>query len=239
MDEHLGRVYDSMAPHFEAHAADGPYNAHYDRPALLDLLGPVDGLRVLDAGCGPGFYSENLLERGAHVVAIDASLPMVELARTRLGSDTTVLQHMLGTPLPFDDGTFDAVVCALTIHHVEDRHAALAELHRVLRPGGAMVLSTQHPTTDWLRKGGSYFDVVVETDVWRLPTSEWSVGYWREPLTSLSDAIFRAGFLIERIVEPLPTESMLERWPDEHAVLMQRPGFLHLRLLTRDVGGSP
>ncbi|MDO9175400.1 MAG: hypothetical protein Q7V62_11400, partial [Actinomycetota bacterium] len=82
-----------------------------------------------------------------------------------------------------------------------------------------------------MRKGGSYFDVVVETDVWRLPTSEWSVSYWREPLTALSDAIFRAGFLVERIVEPQPTDSMLERWPDEHAVLMQRPGFLHLRLL--------
>ena len=48
-------VYDSMARMFEAHAADGAYNAHYDRPAVLDLVGDVQGLRVLDAACGPGF----------------------------------------------------------------------------------------------------------------------------------------------------------------------------------------
>ncbi|MFM2076215.1 MAG: hypothetical protein RJA49_105 [Actinomycetota bacterium] len=231
MDEHLGRVYDSMAATFEEHAADGAFNAHYDRPALLDLLGDVAGLRVLDAGCGPGLYSEMLIARGAQVVAIDASGPMVELAKARLGDRAVVEQHMLGRPLPYPDGGFDAIVCALAIHHVDDRHAALAELCRVLRPGGALVLSTQHPTADWRRKGGSYFDVVVETDVWKLPGGDWRVSFWREPLTSLCDAVYRAGFLIERLVEPPPADSMRERWPEYHAHLLREPCFLHLRLL--------
>ena len=235
MDDHLGRVYASMASMFERHAADGAYNAHYDRPALLELLGDVRGKRVLDAGCGPGFYSEQLIERGAQVVAIDASEPMVELARARLGDRCVVQQQMLGEAMPFDDNSFDAIVCALTIHHVDDRHAALVELCRVLRPGGVLVLSTQHPTTDWLHKGGSYFDVVVETDVWKRPEGNWQVSFWREPLTSLCDAIFRAGFLIERLVEPLPADSMRERWPEYHAQLLEEPGFLHLRLLKRPV----
>ena len=65
--------YDLMAHDFEAHASDSPYNAHYDRPALLDLAGDVRGQRVLDAGCGPGFYAEELVSRGAHVIAVDAS----------------------------------------------------------------------------------------------------------------------------------------------------------------------
>ena len=52
------------------------------------------------------------------------------------------------------------------------------------------MLSTQHPTADWLRKGGSYFDVAVETDVWKLPGGDWEVSYWREPLTALCDAVF-------------------------------------------------
>ncbi len=203
---------------------------------MLELLGDVRDMHVLDAGCGPGFYSEQLIERGAQVVAIDASEPMVKLARARLGDRCVVQQRMLGAPMSFEDDSFDAVVCALTIHHIDDRHAALAELCRVLRPGGVLALSTQHPTTDWLRKGGSYFDIVVETDVWRRPDREWQVSFWREPLTSLCDAVFRAGFLIERLVEPLPADSMRERWPDFHAQLLQEPGFLHLRLLKRPVG---
>lgn len=235
VDDHLGRVYDSMAATFEQHAADSAYNAHYDRPALLDLLGDVRGLHILDAGCGPGFYSELLVQRGAQVIAIDASEPMVGLARARLGDRSVILQHMLGETMPFADDSFDAIVCALTIHHVDDRQAALTELCRVLRPGGALVLSTQHPTADWLRKGGSYFDVIVETDVWKLRDSEWPVSFWREPLTSLCEAAFHSGFLIERLVEPLPAESMRDRWPEAHAQLLRAPGFLHLRLIKRTV----
>ncbi len=55
-------TYDSFAAAFDAHAATSAYNAHYDRPALVDLLGDVDGLRVLDAGCGSGLYTHELLQ---------------------------------------------------------------------------------------------------------------------------------------------------------------------------------
>ena len=234
MGDHLGRVYDGMAAAFEAHAADSAYNAHYDRPSLLELAGEVSGLHVLDAGCGPGFYSEELLRRGASVAALDASEQMVQLARTRLGGRADVTQQMLGTALDYADGTFDLVVCALTIHHVDDRVAALTEFHRVLRPGGAVVLSTTHPTADWLRKGGSYFDVKVESDVWKRIGGNWEVPFWREPLTSLCDAVHRAGFLIERLVEPLPADTMREHSPHDHDQLSREPGFLQLRLLRRD-----
>ena len=63
--DELWRPYDRMAAEFLAHAEDGAYNAHYDRPAVLELLGDVAGLRVLGAGCGPGLYAEELLARGA------------------------------------------------------------------------------------------------------------------------------------------------------------------------------
>lgn len=233
MVEPLGKVYDAMAPWYAAFAQDSPYNAHYDRPAMLELCGDVDGLRVLDAACGPGLYAEELLARGADVVAFDASAPMVGLTRDRLGDRLEVLQLDLARPLPFADGQFDLVLCALAIHYVEDRAAALAELCRVMRKDGALVLSTQHPTQDWLRKGGSYFDVAVERDVWRPDSGGWEVSYWREPLSSLTDAAYRAGFLIERIVEPLPAESMRDRWPEDYAKLVAEPGFLALRLLKR------
>jgi SAM-dependent methyltransferase len=229
----LWKVYDEMAPWYAAFASDSPYNAHYDRPSMLELLGDVDGLRVLDAACGPGLYAEELVRRGGQVTCFDASAPMVQLARERLGERTVVHQLQLGEPLPFEDRSFDLVVCALAIHYVADRAAALRELHRVLDDRGALVLSTQHPTQDWLRKGGSYFDVAVEHDVWRPDSGGWAVSYWREPLSSLTDACADAGFLIERLVEPRPAESMLERWPHDYEHLRKEPGFLNLRLVKR------
>lgn len=231
MPDELWRPYDRMAGEFLTHAEDGAYNAHYDRPAVLELLGDVAGRRVLDAGCGPGLYAEELLARGAEVVGFDASTAMVELARARVGDRAEIGVARLEEPLPHPDGSFDLVVCALAIHYVADRRATFAEFHRVLRPGGAVVLSTQHPTTDWLRKGGSYFDRVLETDAWSMLSGRHEVRFWREPLSDLCDAAADAGFVIQRLVELRAPEVLRERWPAEYDKLAQRPGFLALRLL--------
>lgn len=181
-------------------------------------------------GCGPGFYARELIGRGAVVVAFDASERMVHLAAQRV-PEARVVQAVLGEPLPFPDHEFDLAVCALAIHYVSNRGAAFAELFRVLRPGGAAIVSTQHPTADWLRKGGSYFDVRREQDTWTRDGVSYTVDFWREPLTSLCDAATRAGFLIERILEPRPSAVMRERWPDDWEKLNREPGFLVMRLL--------
>ena len=229
MDE-LWAPYDRMGEHFESHAEHSAYNAHYDRPAVLAALGAVDGRHVLDAACGPGLYAEILVEAGASVVAFDASTVMVERARERLGARATVDLLRLDEPLPYPDETFDLVVCALAIHYVEDPAATFGELHRVTRPGGAVVVSTQHPTTDWLSKGGSYFDRVLETDVWVVPGGVQAVRFWREPLTSLCGAATGAGFVIDLLDEPRPATSMHAVDPEADAKLRREPGFLVLRL---------
>jgi 2-polyprenyl-3-methyl-5-hydroxy-6-metoxy-1,4-benzoquinol methylase len=92
-------LYEPFAEAFESHAACGAYNAHYDRPAVLDLIGEVDGLRVLDAGCGPGFYASELVARGAEVTAFDSSPTMVSLAQARLGTGSDVRVWDLESPL--------------------------------------------------------------------------------------------------------------------------------------------
>src|SRR5215469_6458491 len=143
--ENLWDAYDKMGLDFQQHAADSAYNAHYDRPAVLAALGPVTGRRVLDAACGPGLYLRELLKQGAEVTAFDASPVMVNLARRRTADRVRIDQAALGESLPYPDGAFDLVVCALAIHYASDRAAAFAEFCRVLRPGGAAVVSTQHP----------------------------------------------------------------------------------------------
>ncbi len=160
------RQYDAFAEDFALHAESSAYNAFYDRPAMLTLAGDVGGLRVLDAGCGPGLYAEELLAGGAQVTAFDESAEMVHLARQRLGADADVRIARLSEPLSWlPDDSQDLVILALVLHHLDDRVGALRELHRVLAPGGRLLLSTTHPTSDWLLKGGSYFD----TEHHRLP----------------------------------------------------------------------
>ncbi len=229
--EPMWSAYDQMGSDFEEHSADSAYNAHYDRPAVLAAVGSVGGLRVLDAACGPGYYAGELLARGAVVTAFDASPTMVALARQRTTGRARIDTAVLGEPLPYPDGAFDLAVCALAIHYAADRAAAFAEFFRVLRPGGALVISTQHPVTDWLRKGGSYFDVKLEADIWRTRSGEKEIRFWRELLSRLCAAATGAGFLIQEVVEPLPAETMRERYPADYDKLTREPGFLLLRLI--------
>ncbi|HSZ29366.1 MAG TPA: class I SAM-dependent methyltransferase [Pseudonocardiaceae bacterium] len=227
----LWSPYDEMGSCYERHAEGSAYNAHYDRPAVLAALGPVTGQRVLDAACGPGLYAESLLAAGAEVVGFDASQAMVDLARKRLGQRAQIDLARLGEPLPYPAEAFDASICALAIHYVADRPTAFAEFYRVLRVGAALVVSTQHPTTDWLRKGGSYFGSVLETDTWHLATGDVQVRFWREPLSQLCAAATSAGFLINQLIEPRPTESMREFFPNDYDKLNREPGFLILGLV--------
>jgi SAM-dependent methyltransferase len=226
--------FGDFAESYARHAEAGAYNALYDRPAVLDLLGDVGGLRVLDAGCGPGFYSAELVARGATVVGFDASPEMVRLAAERVGGAGTFRAHDLARPLDWlDDESFDAAVLALVIHHVDDRLGALRELSRVLRPGGVLVVSTHHPATDWLRLGGSYFTTEKLEELWH--DGEWRVCYWRQPLTATCDEFAGAGFLIERVLEPRPVPEMAARFPDDYAKLQREPGFIDFRLRKRPV----
>lgn len=230
----MWEVYDEFGETFFRHAAESAYNALYDRPAVLGLLGDVRGRQLLDAGCGPGLYLEALAQRGALVTGLDASQAQLGVARARLGPGVPLVRGLLGRALPFRDASFDVVVCALVIHYVADRRTAFAEFARILRAGGRLVCSTQHPTTDWLRKGGSYFDVVEEEDVWQIEDGPFAVRFWREPLSSLCNAATSAGLLIRNLVEPLPAEEMRERFPEDWASLHTRPGFIALELVKPD-----
>ena len=130
-------MYDQFAHDYAAHAATAPYNALYDRPAVLSLVGDVAGRTVLDAGCGPGLHAEALQQRGAHVIGFDQSPTLIEVARQRVAGTADLRVHDLAEPWHWiTDDSIDVAVLALVLHYIDDRPAVLRELVRVLRRSG-------------------------------------------------------------------------------------------------------
>jgi SAM-dependent methyltransferase len=222
-------MYDDFADSFAAHAEDSAYNAHYDRPAVLGLLGDVAGRRVLDVGCGSGLYAGELVDRGADVVGFDGSAKLVQRARERVGGSADLRVHDVREPFDWlPDASIDRALMALVLHHLDDPVPALREVHRVLRTGGRFVVSTVHPVADWRQLGGSYFTEEMVDDTWN---AGWKVRFRRAPLTTWCAEFHEAGFVIERLVEPLPAQSMKDRFPDTYRKLAAEPFFIVFVLL--------
>jgi SAM-dependent methyltransferase len=196
--------YDGFAESYSTANESGLFNAHYARPAMLKLAGDVHGRRMLDAGCGSGPLFEALRARGAIMTGFDASPAMVELARKRLGEDADLQVADIGLPLPFADGAFDDVVASLVLHYLQDWTAALAELRRVLKPGGRLLLSVNHPRIlENSDPKADYFSVTQYSDEYTFGDGQSAIlTFWHRPLHAMSDAFTEAGFRIAVISEP-------------------------------------
>jgi SAM-dependent methyltransferase len=110
---------------------------------LLDLAGVGRGTVLLDIGTGPGTLIGPALARGAVVRAVDVAPRMVEEARRRHPSVEVELADAAALPVP--DGSVDAVTLGFCLHHTGDPTTVLAEVHRVLRPGGRLALAVWAP----------------------------------------------------------------------------------------------
>ncbi|GAA2844624.1 class I SAM-dependent methyltransferase [Nonomuraea rubra] len=196
--------YDSFAEGYVAETENSLLNAYIERPAMIALSGDVTGHRILDAGCGAGALMAALRERGAVVTGIDSSAGMLAAARRRLGDDADLQVADVRDPLPFADGTFDDVVASLVLHYLEDWGPTLAEMRRVLRPGGRLIASVNHPFVDWLTEEPRpvYRDTTSYTDLWTFNGQSYPLTFWRRPLHAMTDAFTAAGFRLAVISEP-------------------------------------
>lgn len=119
---------------------------------FLDWLAPGPGLRWIDVGCGTGAFTELIVARCAPqgVNGIDPSEEQLAFARTRPASRLASFQHGNAMALPFADESFDAAVMGLVIFFVPDPAKAVAEMERVVRPGGIVA------TYAWDMLGGGF-----------------------------------------------------------------------------------
>ena len=114
------------------------------RRLVRQALHAAPGERILDVGCGPGFYCAELLEEvgaSGSVVGLDSSTAMLELAARRCAGHENVEFHEADAlSLPVADARVDGALCVQVLEYVADSQAALAEMHRVLRPGGRVAV---------------------------------------------------------------------------------------------------
>lgn len=230
--QHRANDYDAFAVAYAAENDDSLANEYYERPAILALAGDVAGRNVLDAGCGSGSLSFALRDCGATVTGIDASVGMVELARQRLGDDVDLRVADLNDPLHFDDGSFDDVIASLVLHYIEDWGPTLSEMRRVLRPGGRLFASVDHPIVAYTiqEPRPDYFANTSYEFEWEFGGKRVPMRFWRKSLQHMLDTFAVARFRLTSVTEPQPLPEAREAHPDGFAHFSTAPGFLFFAL---------
>ncbi|RMB59901.1 class I SAM-dependent methyltransferase [Tessaracoccus antarcticus] len=198
--------YDSFADCYDAENASSLLNEFYERPAMINVAGDVRGRRILDAGCGSGPLSASLRARGAIMTGFDGSPAMIDLARRRLGNDISLSVSDLAEPLPFADDAFDDVVASLVLHYLEEWAGPLAELRRVLKPDGRLILSVNHPTVRLItHPTEDYFSTREYSEAFEFDGEDAVLTMWHRPLHAMMNAFIDAGFRIAAVAEPAPS----------------------------------
>ena len=237
--------YEPFAERYAAAVETKAHNAYYERPATLSLLPNVQGLRVLDAGCGPGIYTEWLLLHGAQVVACDVTPKMLEITTRRIlkalsSSDQQRFESHradLTQPLVFAaEATFDLVLCPLVLDYIANWQPVFEEFFRVLQPGGILIFSCGHPTGDFLytqRKQltpGNYFEVEQFVTQWKgFGESYPVITSYRRPLMAMLNPLAKARFVLDEILEPKPSAQFQAADPEDYEKLQREPGFICFR----------
>lgn len=223
--------YEEMAEYYFKYVDTKPFNAYYERPATLSLLPEVKGKKVLDAACAAGWYTKWLLDRGANVIALDFSPRMIEMTKRRVGNKAKVIRADLNEPLSFiEDETLEVVLSSLTLHYIKNWDLVMSEFNRILKKDGHLVISVHHPFMDFtLFNRENYFLTELLDDEWNTNKGKVKVQFYRRPLSSILNSIIDSGFMIEKVLEPMPTEQFKIKQPKTYDRLTKKPQFLFIR----------
>ncbi|MBB1158735.1 class I SAM-dependent methyltransferase [Amycolatopsis sp. DR6-1] len=186
----------------EATAEHGDFaKQHLVNPVLLRLLGDVRGRRVLDAGCGNGYFSRMLAARGAEVTGVEPAESVISFAREKAGAGVSYVQAELAR-LPALE-PFDAVVCSMVLMAIPDWKPAMRACVEAVRPGGLFVFAIVHPAFEELfgtwRKYGEYRrkEYLAEYEIAGRDASD-----FHRPISAYLNELAALGCRLREVVEP-------------------------------------
>ncbi|MFB6254115.1 MAG: class I SAM-dependent methyltransferase, partial [Halobacteriaceae archaeon] len=223
-------AYDKIADTYVTEVETNPYNEYLDFPGTTSLIPDVSGKRILDAGCGTGKYTEWLVEHDADVVGVDVSEEMLAHANDRVPNEVELHQANLEDPLSFAaENEFDGIVSGLVLGYIKDWQQAFTEFARILQHGGFIVFSVNHPFNEFpLDETESYFEIEKRTKEWDV-----TVPYYYRPLAKIVNPILNAGFHIDELAEPQPTDEFKAEWPERYEKESRYPVFLAIRAVNQ------
>ncbi|HEY3783142.1 MAG TPA: class I SAM-dependent methyltransferase [Fimbriimonadaceae bacterium] len=210
-------------------------------PVMLGMCGPVDGLSVLDVGCGEGRFCRMLGSLGAKTVGLDLTLALVESAVSRDSEGFYFRAN--GEVLPIASDSFDLVVSYLVLIDIPDFRASIREMTRVLKPGGRLVIGNLAPhasttETGWMRDdlgNRTYFPIIDYLDE-RAQRVAWkgiSIVNYHRPLEAYMSTLLGAGLILRGYREPAPSLEHIaanpacevdRKVPYVHAMLWEKGG---------------
>ena len=215
--------------------ADPEYEEQILPLAARELAGAQ---RVLDVGCGDGQVSRLAARLGAQVVGIDPTWNCVSVANQRGGA---VFARAGAAQLPFADGTFDAVVACLVFEHISDVDSAIAEVARVLQPGGRFCFFLNHPLLQTPNSGWiddqfldppeQYWRIgpyLIEDETIEEVEKDVFIPFIHRPLSRYVNTLAANGLLLERMEEPAPPAGFLAK-AEEYLAASTIPRLLYLR----------
>lgn len=236
-------LYDQTAANWSRHRPSS-LSDYTARPQVMALCEPLAGKQVLDLGCGEGYCSRMLRQRGAEVVGIDVSERMIALARESERAQPLGIRYETGDAISADlgDASVDLVVAVFLFNYldVEKTHQTMANVHRMLRPGGSFVFAVPHPAFAFMREAAPpfYFDIgsagyfsarnsVFGGRIWKIDGSALDVQLVHKTFEDYFEGLRKAGFAaMPRITELTVTGDMLATDPEFFAPLFDLP--LHL-----------
>ena len=209
-DEFASQYADMMATQEGAEIAPDSNISRF-----LAAVGDVTGLTVLDAGCGEGYLSRILAQRGAQVTGVDISPKLVEMARAK-DPDGAIIYEVadLSQPLPAYQAHFDVVASYFVLNDVYDYQGFLATLSAALKPAGRLVIFMNNPYARVVRGHiTDYFAASGQMLPYRSMTEEGvNVYFWHRTMEEYHSACSAAGLLLQRLVDvPTPDGSYKRR----------------------------
>lgn len=219
-------------------------NNLFEIPALLSLLPKLEGKRILDLGCGFGEHCKMFVEAGAKcVTGIDISEKMLKAAREENSNPSIEYINMamedIGK-LSKKEKKYDLVVSSLAFHYVEDFVGVLRNIYALLEEGGELVFSQEHPFNTshqggarWTRdeNGQKIHLNLANYGVESENETTWfvnNVKKYHRTFSTIINALIDAGFVVERVIEPLPTKEFLKENP-QYKDLFHKPDFMLVR----------